>query len=260
MSKPECSELRVLENKPLGRPSDDPQTYELILSPPDWESWRPGQFVMLRPADWGADLTWGRPFSIGKADESGLVIYYQVVGRGTGRMADLRPSQRVTVWGPLGNGFVVEPEKDTLLLAGGIGIAPFLGYALAHPAPERLKLVFGSRLDTAYYPYKELSRLISVENHQEKQPEDIDKFIELIGARMSGNCEGLTLACGPAPFLKTVKRFALALKAPAQLSLENRMACGVGACLGCVSNDADGWPTQVCTKGPVFWSDQIQID
>ena len=75
---------------------------------------------------------------------------------------------------------------------------------------------------------------------------------------------GLVLACGPAPFLKAVQGFALAAKARCQLSLESRMACGVGACLGCVTKTTEKWPVeekagtpvQTCTHGPVFWADR----
>jgi len=72
--------------------------------------------------------------------------------------------------------------------------------------------------------------------------------------------QGLVLACGPLPFLRTAQRFALELGVRTQLSLENKMACGVGACLGCVSPDASGWPVQVCSEGPVFWADSITLE
>jgi dihydroorotate dehydrogenase electron transfer subunit len=64
---------------------------------------------------------------------------------------------------------------------------------------------------------------------------------------------------GPTPFMRTVKRFAKAYGARAQLSLENRMACGVGACLGCVTKDGAGRHVQVCTRGPVFWADKVEL-
>ena len=79
--------------------------------------------------------------------------------------------------------------------------------------------------------------------------------------------KGLVLACGPTPFMKTVQKFADEVGVRCQLSLENRMACGVGACLGCVSKTTEKWPVpakrggqvQVCNHGPVFWSDQIEL-
>ena len=150
-------------------------------------------------------------------------------------MAKLRRGDKVHLWGPLGNRFAVEGGTPTLLLAGGIGIAPFVGYAERHPTPGVLSMVFGHRLPEDCYP------------------------VESLGER---------IACGPAPFLKAVQGFALAAKARCQLSLESRMACGVGACLGCVTKTTEKWPVeekagtpvQTCTHGPVFWADQITLE
>jgi len=71
--------------------------------------------------------------------------------------------------------------------------------------------------------------------------------------------DGLILSCGPTPFMRTVQTFAREFGARAQVSLENRMACGVGACLGCVTKDGGGHHVQVCTRGPVFWTDKVEL-
>lgn len=75
---------------------------------PGWVDWAPGQFVMLRPRNWGSELTWARPFSISRVSPQSLVLFYQVVGRGTERIARLVSGDKVTIWGPLGTGFAVE--------------------------------------------------------------------------------------------------------------------------------------------------------
>jgi dihydroorotate dehydrogenase electron transfer subunit len=165
----------------------------------------------------------------------------------------------VTIWGPLGNGFAVEQGVNTLLLAGGIGIAPFVEYAAAHPSPDRVSLLFGHRPPLSCYPFEDLSRMVKAESFQDKSPEDIPRFVALMEERMAGHAGGLALACGPTPFLRAVKSAAARLGVRCQISLENRMACGVGACLGCVCRDKDGHNVQTCTKGPVFWADQIDI-
>ena len=231
----------------------------LRLSPPGWNSWRPGQFVMLRPLAWGPELTWGRPFSICACDGQGLSIFYQVVGRGTTRMADLQSGDKVVAWGPLGNGFSPAPGP-LLLLAGGVGIAPFVGLGMTHPGPEALHLAFGHRLPLTQYPWDLLPRAMTKESHLDAGPGDLERFVARLEALVRSHAsKGAILACGPLPFLRTVQQLALKHGAQAQLSLENRMACGVGACLGCVTETPDQGRVQICTHGPVFPADAVTL-
>ncbi|MBG0778083.1 MAG: dihydroorotate dehydrogenase electron transfer subunit [Desulfovibrionaceae bacterium] len=260
MDRQRCRTLKVLENRPVGQSEPASRFFELVLEWPGWSRWTPGQFVMVRP-DWGAELTWARPFSICRADERGLVVFYQVVGRGTERLARVAPGEEIAVWGPLGRGFAVEEDTPTLLLAGGIGVAPFVGYALAHPAPEKLHLVFGHREPLARYPFAAFPAPVAKENWHEQNPGDLQSFLARVREQVAAHAaSGLVLACGPLPFLRAVQAMARDTGARAQISLENRMACGVGACLGCVTPDADGHRVQVCTHGPVFWSDAVNLD
>lgn len=216
---------------------------------------------MIRPTDWELDLLWGRPFSIYSADNQSVTLFVQKVGRGTGRITAMQPGDEVAIWGPLGNSFVVEPDTPTLLLAGGIGIAPFRGYVESHPNPNNLSLFLAHRLPLECYPFERLCQNCSGECMVEDTPEDLTAIIETMGEKIKAfaDRDGLVLACGPTPFMRTVQRFSNEFGARAQVSLENRMACGVGACLGCVSRDSDGQYTQVCTKGPVFWADKVEL-
>lgn len=213
---------------------------------------------MVRPPSWGLELTWARPLSIAWAGPEGLRLLFQVVGRGTSRLAGLRPGEPVTVWGPLGNGFAVEEGSETLLLAGGMGIAPFPGYARRHPRPERLSALFAHRLPLEMYPA--LGEYCPCATVRESSPRDLPAVIEGIRARVAAMPQnGLILACGPTPFMRTVRTAALEAGVRCQVSLENRMACGVGACLGCVVHRPAGLPAQTCTAGPVFWADEIEL-
>ncbi|MBF0482747.1 MAG: dihydroorotate dehydrogenase electron transfer subunit [Desulfovibrionaceae bacterium] len=224
--------------------------------------------MMLRPRAFALEPLWARPFSIYALTPKTISFFIQVAGRGTAVLAGLEPGAPLTVWGPLGNAFAVEPEVRTLILAGGVGIAPFAAYAKSHPEPSRLSLVFGCRPPVAAYPYKEIAGIAAAEHFRERGPGDIETFIALLGERIRAFRDGLILACGPQPFLLTVKRLAREHGARLQISLENRMACGVGACLGCVTKAkvAGDSPeqafanVQVCTKGPVFWADQIHLE
>ncbi|HKI80951.1 MAG TPA: dihydroorotate dehydrogenase electron transfer subunit, partial [Pseudodesulfovibrio sp.] len=72
---------------------------------------------MIRPVGWELDMLWGRPFSLCSGDDESITLFIQAVGRGTGRIAELSPGDMVTMWGPLGNSFAVEPDVPTLMLA-----------------------------------------------------------------------------------------------------------------------------------------------
>lgn len=260
MTRRNCREMKVGELAPLGQWERPGEFFRLRLEGDGFAQWAPGQFVMLRPLSWGPEILWGRPFSIAGADAGGVSVFFQVVGRGTSRLAQLSSGEGVTVWGPLGNGFALEPGTPTLMLAGGVGIAPFQGYAAAHPKPADLELFFAHRLPLACYPYAELAARTRAEEMCEEKPGDLERIIARLRERIAAMAgKGLVLACGPTPFLRTVREAALESGTRAQVSLENRMACGVGACLGCVSKDGQGHHVQVCTRGPVFWAGDVQI-
>ncbi len=270
MKSSACFELQVLDLVPFGFTTGNAGFYALRLENPEWADWKPGQFVMIRPAGWALDMVWARPFSICRVSKRDLTIFFQVAGRGTAKLAELKTGDVVHMWGPLGSSFAVEPETPTLLLAGGIGIAPFVGYAYEHPKPWNLWLEFGHRMPLGCYPYESISDKVMTNSHLEESPEDLQNFITHMRVRIKEFAEkqGLVLACGPTPFLRTIREACLEYGVRCQLSLENRMACGVGACLGCVCKTTDAWPedakkesrVQTCTTGPVFWADQITLD
>ena len=224
--------------------------------------WQPGQFVMLRPVCWSFEPLWARPFSICMLEQGVLRVFFQVVGRGTRAMSALRPGDQVVVWGPLGRGFVVEAKTPTLLLAGGIGLAPFIAYARHHPRPERLSLFFGHRQPVTEYTLDLLPEIMVVETSRKTCAEELACFVDEMDRRVAEYADksGLILACGPHPFLCAVQSLAVKHQARTQLSLENRMACGVGACLGCVVQTvSQDLPVKVCTQGPVFWAEDVKL-
>ncbi|MEW5773548.1 MAG: dihydroorotate dehydrogenase electron transfer subunit [Thermodesulfobacteriota bacterium] len=251
--------MKVLAVERFGKaPDGGPAVVEIVLENPGWAV-RPGQFVMVRPAAWGLDLLWARPFSVYRASGRAVHLLVAVVGRGTARLAELAPGDSVTMWGPLGSFFARE-EQPTLLLGGGIGVAPFRAYAESHPRPDLLRLVFGHTLPLSAYPWPDLAGGAAAEELHEQGREDLARFIALLETRIGElPAEGLVLACGPLPMLKTVKDLAARAGVRCQLSLENRMACGVGACLGCVCKTAAGDLAQVCSRGPVFWAQDLDL-
>lgn len=271
MALASIKQLTVLDLVPFGNPGGHTAFYALRLSPPEWENWKPGQFVMIKPADAGPEMLWGRPFAICRVTKNDMVLFFQVVGRGTAALSKLQPGDTVTVWGPLGNYFAVEAQTPTLLLAGGIGIAAFVGYVQSHPSPWEIHMEFGHRMPLECYPIDSINEKAIVEANLERTPDDREVFLEKVEEKImehAGN--GLIIACGPTPFLREVQRFSLKHNARTQLSLETRMGCGVGACLGCVvkagkrgqslnkKGDADSFTNlQTCTAGPNFWADRV---
>lgn len=280
MSQPSLSQETVLDLVPFGSAPAGAGFFALRLTLPKWREWQPGQFVMLRPANSAAGTLWGRPFSICLVTKRDLVIFFQIAGRATEAMARLKPGDLVSIWGPLGNGMVMPKNTPTLLLAGGIGIAPFVGYAHMHPTPWELTMEFGHRMPLNCYPFDSMNEKIPAEPHQEKSLEDRERFLAVIDQRIKEYAQnGLVLACGPTGLLKFIQNSAAKHNARAQLCLETRMACGVGACLGCVVKNlphadngfetpkcADAEPAaytphyaQTCTCGPNFWSDAVEL-
>ena len=269
MSQSTSCELDVLDLVPFGQTGNESRFFALRLSRPDWTRWRPGQFVMIRPRNFGLDIPWARPLGICHMTSRHMICFFQVRGKGTRRMSELRSGDKVRVWGPLGNGFAVEPDTPTLLLAGGMGIVPFVGYVSEHPKPWNISMLFGHREHISCYPVDSINEHVPLDSLREAESGDLDDFIFTIQERMSeyADQKGLVLACGPTPFMRTVQKFAAELGVRCQVSLENRMACGVGACLGCVTKTTESWPVeekreglvQVCNHGPVFWSDQVEL-
>ena len=198
-----CEEVTLLELRPLGLTSascDQPEIryaeLHLQVNCPAWKTSKAGNFVMLRPIQingqpvplaWGHDLTWARAFSICRVENlpealgGGLriVLFLQLVGRATPRLLGLNPGDKLLMWGPLGNSFEVSSHKPTLMLAGGLGVAPFVGYCLNHPAPDNLRLEFGHRVNLNSYPLSEFPSYIKFNTHFEQSKQDLVNYLDL---------------------------------------------------------------------------------
>lgn len=261
---PICEYLPVLDVE-----RRQPDFLFLRLGSPSWREWNPGQFVMLRPESFGLEMPLARPFCICRMTGRKLVCFIRAVGKGTAKIASLRAGDKIMAWGPLGNYFAVEKDTPTLILAGGMGIAPFVGYVNRHPQPDNVSMLFGHRDPLECFPVEDIQKHCAVDSMREQAPGDLDKFIQTMEERILHFSQrgALILACGPDPFLRTAQKIALKYGARMQISLERRMACGVGACLGCVARPAgktldaadNDNPIQTCVHGPIFWADKIEI-
>ena len=130
-------------------------------------------------------------------------------------------------------------------------------------------MLFGHGLPSNNYPTDAMAARMEMENMRDRTPEELEHFHSVVREKMLEYKDhgGMCLACGPMPFLKRVWERALELDLPTQLSLEERMACGTGACLGCTTITSKHWPdpvraglpVQTCTSGPVFWASDIDL-
>ncbi len=250
----ECIDLEVTEIISLHK-----NFYKLRLTPPKWD-WNVGQFVMIRPNDWGFDPFLPRPFSISQLDDEKLEIFFQVVGRGTYLLSHLKPKNKVKVWGPLGKGFKINLNLPILIIAGGMGIAPFVGFIKNHPNPEKIEVIFGHRMPLSCYPISEFPKQILIWTIEDKNEKDLEKLKRAIKVKIEGySSDGQILACGPLPFLKMIFSECYTKRTHVQFSLERPMACGIGACLSCVIPSPHGENFKVCMDGPVFLCEDLSI-
>lgn len=244
---------------------------------------RPGQFVNVYCRDGSRLLP--RPISVceTKKEKGALRIVYRVAGKGTEEFSRLRAGDAVAVLGPLGNGFplnVCEAGTGTadnigtdtktgtagngrkaFLIGGGIGIPPML--ELAKRLSCEKEIVLGYR-DNEIFLAEEFSPHGRVTIATEDGSAGVRGNV-LDAIRENGLKADVLFACGPKPMLKAVKAFAAEAGVEAWLSLEERMACGVGACLGCVckSKEIDEHTfvhnKRVCKDGPVFRAEEVEL-
>ncbi len=218
----------------------------------------PGQFISVYTKNSARLLP--RPISICETGKKALRIVYRIAGEGTNEFSTYREGDSIDILGPLGNGFPLRDEP-AILIGGGIGIPPMLELA------RRLKgdktIVLGYR-DADTFLDKELERygriVIATDDGS------IGTKGNVIDAVKEQEVKGSVIyACGPTPMLRGVKTYAEGAGIEAYISMEERMACGVGACLGCVcrSTDIDDHSKvnnkRVCKDGPVFNAQDIDL-
>lgn len=232
--------------------------YDMVLSfPRGAKEAKPGQFIAMYCED-GTKLL-PRPISICGIDaESGtLRVVYRIAGEGTRLFSKMKEGDSLEVLGPLGNGFTMKEEK-AIIVGGGIGIPPML--ELAKQLSCEKTVVLGYR-DELFLK------------------EEFDACADVVVATEDGSCgtkgtvidaineanvDGTVIyACGPMPMLKALAEYAEAHDMEAQISLEERMACGIGACLGCIcktkkkDHHTNVNNQRICKDGPVFDAKEV---
>lgn len=225
---------------------------------------RGGQFIHIKCGD---DQLLRRPISVAIAGwdepEDLATLIFEVRGEGTRWLSQRKEGDKLDVLGPLGNSFDVSREGHYLLVGGGIGVPPLItcGESLSWPRT----VVLGFRTKEKAFPAV-VSRF---EEHCEKTYLCTDDgtlgrhgFVDGQVREILEQDKSFTqiLACGPKPMLKSVAKVAAEFGVPCQVSMEERMACGVGACLGCAIRMKDGSMKHVCKDGPVFNAEEVDWD
>ncbi len=236
----------------------------------------PGQFVHIRVRD-GLEPFFRRPFSVSRlpteqaglpagraSDKEHVEILYEVVGPGTRILASKKKGDTLDVLGPLGTPFRMPPQgiRQVVMIAGGIGAAPFfmLSDALKGKGYD-LILLYGARTGEHVFNMREFKR-----NGCKVYVATDDGSVEVRG-RVSVLFDKIKpdpattflYACGPRPMIASVQAFARQYNIGGQVSCEETMACGLGACLGCTIHTVSGYKT-VCCDGPVFEMNEVILE
>lgn len=222
---------------------------------------KPGQFAQLRVDDSVTFLR--RPISIHDVEGDEISFLVQEVGKGTHWLCSLKEGDILNVVLPLGNGFTIKTQGTPLLIGGGVGVAPllFLGKRLREQGVKPTFLL-GARTKAQLVrldAFREVGEvLITTEDGSEGERGFVTQHSQL--SMFNGRQCSIVYTCGPMPMMKAVAKMAREKGIECEASLENRMACGVGACLCCVEELADGHNHCVCTDGPVFNTAELKID
>lgn len=251
--------VRVLKNQELV-----PGVFLMRLEAPEMATGaQPGRFVMLGCGQDSGEPLLKRPFSIHDADPATgeIAILYRVVGRGTELLSRLAPDAFVEALGPLGRGFDLGlAHSQAFVAGGGMGIAPLL--FLARRLKDRgvqVAFLHGARTRSELLPE---TYLATFPGQVMLATDDGSAGVKGLVTQLLG--EAVTLqpaviyACGPRPMLRAVHAIAERNRVACQASLEEKMACGLGACMGCATKTASGDYARVCAEGPVFMTREIE--
>jgi dihydroorotate dehydrogenase electron transfer subunit len=223
---------------------------------------KPGQFVEIKCSDDDGVLL-RRPLGVHRISNSRIEVLYEVVGKGTESLSNRAKNELLDVIGPIGKGFeFTEAKRPALIIAGGMGVAPLLCLA-QKMADKNIKpyVMIGAKTAAQILCEKDFKKLgcfvvVSTEDgskgHKGYVTDMMRHLLMVIRCKASG-----IYACGPHPMLKAVGHIADSAGIPCQVSMEERMACGIGVCLGCAIKVNSGGYKMVCKDGPVFDAKEI---
>lgn len=250
----------ILDNKKIAK-----DIYKMVIFAPEVVSLinAPGQFINLYPKEKHTLLP--RPISICELDkkEQTITIVYAVVGDGTRQFSKMQKEEMVQISGPVGNGFTpLSKEANHVLVGGGIGVPPLL--ELAKNLKGNITVILGFRQEAILVKeFEKLGAKVYVATEDGSYGHKGNVIDILSQENITGN---MFYSCGPKPMLKALTYWCMEQNIPVQISLEERMGCGFGVCVGCVCKQKDkeqkqGWShKKVCTDGPVFMGSEVIWD
>lgn len=232
--------------------------YDFVVEAPEIAAAaQKGQFLHI---SCGGSTLLRRPISICDTDETTVRFAFQVKGEGTAELAKREVGDIIDIMGPLGHGFTYTPGQKSVVIGGGIGIFPLLG--LARETDSAVFLGFRTKdLVTMEEDFRAASSNVTICTDDGSY--GYNGFaVAAMGEYLIDNKPDMIFCCGPTPLLKVVQQIAGHMNIPCQLSLEQRMGCGIGACLTCVCETKEGGMgkyKQVCSCGPVFDSKEVVL-
>ena len=203
-----------------------------------------------------------RPIAICKTEGNTVTFCYQIKGEGTQLLKTMGAGTRLNVLMPLGNGFYVEEnETKVALVGGGVGVFPLISVLREYGAMKEISAYIGYRNKGAVCGVEEFEKA-----HKFVGVTDDGSFGEKMNAVQAfaadlekGNRPDVVLACGPTPMLRALIALVEKENLPCYVSLEERMGCGIGACLVCVCDMTNGKKSRVCKDGPVFNANSVVL-
>ncbi|MBO7737013.1 MAG: dihydroorotate dehydrogenase electron transfer subunit [Clostridia bacterium] len=246
----------VLENKRIAE-----NIQSLTFSTGEVIPVRAGQFLNISTGN-GVHLL-RRPIAVCKAEGENITICFQLKGEGTHQLALVPAGAKLSVLLPLGNGFFVEEsEQKVALVAGGVGIFPIISVIREYaPKGKQIHSYIGFRNRSAICCLDKLekSTALTVTTDDGSYGLHMNAVQAFVADMDRGNVPDVVLSCGPTPMLKALQAAMQERDIPCYVSLEERMGCGIGACLVCVCNQTNGTHARVCKDGPVFNAKDVQL-
>ncbi len=247
--------VRIISNKEL-----KPGCFRMAIEAPAIaKAAKPGQFLHIRCGD-SSDPLLRRPVSIHRIGKRSVEILYNVVGKGTDILSKKKAGERLDIIGPLGTGFAVYKKSGSVrvLVAGGMGVAPLLGLAEElKKRKDKCIAILGAKTKNHILCDREFKK-IGAEVHIATEDGSLGKKClatdlarEIIRSKRYKWHEVCIYAAGPIGMIKALCKLMEGCSLESQVSLEEKMACGLGACLGCVVDTQTGYK-RVCKDGPVF--------
>ncbi len=212
----------------------------------------PGQFLQFKLRN-STDPYLRRPFSVYKIKGDIIEILYEAVGVGTKLMTEMEPGETLTVLGPLGTWFTPQKKKKVIMVGGGVGAAPLVFMGQCYPYE---KMLLGFRDKDAVLPKSEADGkhsgwIYATNDGSVGMKGFITVPLEKILKEEGAKDNYFIYSCGPQPMLHEVVRLAQKYNVEGEVSLDERMGCGMGACLGCVALTCNGYLAS-CRYGPIF--------